>query len=242
MERELEEQGWSLDEYREHVRRSVIISTYLDEDIRPKVAEPSRAELLAAFEQSAETLRKPPRRSMSLIDVRVAEFLPAGSDATDAQSADARTQAEARISEAQSEIRRGAAFSDVAKEYSHASNAADGGAWGFVNPESVQDRYAPALASLNTLQQGQVSDVIEGADSFFLVRCDALDPGSNPDFQSVQPELREQLFSRAYSRKIAELVVELRKSARIEPENLEPFHSVVTAAAIKKCESLNPTP
>lgn len=242
MERELEQKGWSLVGYRAHLRRSIIISTYLDDDLRPKVAEPTRAELLAAFEATADSLRKPPRRSMSLIDVRVSEFLPAGESAAPDKDAEARTLARARITLAQSELRGSASFSEVAKKHSHGSKAADGGAWGFVNPESVQDRFAPALAKLQTLQEGQISDVIETPESFFLVKCDQLDPGTNPDFQSVQPQLREQLFARAYNKKISELVMDLRKTAKIEPENLEPFHAAVVAAAMKLVGTIAPAP
>ena len=237
MERELEQQGWSLEGYREHLRRSIVISTYLDDELRPRVADPTRTELLAAFHETADSLRQPPRRSMSLIDVRVSEFLPPGEDASLEQAAEARTLARARITEAQSELRRGLPFAEVAKKYSHGSKAADGGAWGFVNPESVQDRFAPALAKLQSLQQGQISEVIEAPDGFFLVKCDELDPGTNPDFVSVQPQLRDQLFARAYNKKIGELVMDLRKSAKIEPENLELFHSAVVAEAMKRIGS-----
>ena len=242
MERELEQQGWSLDGYRDHLRRSIVISTYLDDELRPRVAEPTRAELLAAFHETANSLRKPPRRSMSLIDVRVSEFLPPGEDAAPDKTAEARTLAKARITEAQSELRKGVPFPEVAKKYSHGSKAADGGVWGFVNPESVQERFAPALAKLQTLRPGQISDVIETPDGFFLVKCDELDPGTNPDFVSVQPQLRDQLFARAYNKKIAELVMELRKSSKIEPENLEPFHAAVVASTMKRVAMIGPAP
>lgn len=242
MERELEQQGWSLEGYRESVRRSVIISTYLDDELRPKVAEPTRAELLEAFHQVAESRRTQARRSMSLIDVRVSEFLSEGREADDGQKAEARALALARITEAQAEILRGLSFSDAARKFSHASNAPDGGSWGFVNPESVQDRYVPALAALDNLQQGQISGVIEAPDSYFLVRCDELVPASNPDFQSLQPEIREKLFAREYNRQIAELVIELRKTAKIEPENLEPFHAAVVADARARISRMNANP
>ncbi len=234
LERDLESKGWSLDGYRGNLRRSIVISSFLDDELRPRVAEPTRAELMAAFHEAAESLRKAPRRSMSLIDVRVSEFLPAGEEASDEKQAEARTLARTRITEAQAQLRKGVPFAEVAKKYSHGSKAEEGGAWGFVNPESLQDRFAPALAKLQTLQQGQVSDVIESPDGFFIVKCDQLDPGTNPDFISVQPQLREQLFSRAYNKRISDLVMELRKSAKIEPENLEPFHAAVVAWAMKQ--------
>ncbi len=241
MERELEQEGWSLEGYRTHVRRSFIISTYLDDDVRPRVAEPTRAELLAAFNEAADSFRKPSRRSMALIDVRVSEFLPRGEDATPEKKAEARALAQARITEAQAQLRNGVPFADVARKYSQDSKAEDGGVWGYVNPDSVQDRFAPALVKLQTLSQGQVSDVVETPDDFFLVKCDELDPGTNPDFQNVQPQLREQLFARAYNKKINELVMELRKTARIEPENLEPFHAAVVSSAMTRVFAFEPS-
>ena len=242
MERELESQGWSLDGYREILRRSIIISSYLEDEIRPHVAEPTRAELMEAFRQAEGSLRRPPRRSMSLIDVRVARFLPEGSEPSQAQREDAHRQAKDQITQAHAELKNGMPFAEAAKKYSHASNAADGGSWGFVNPESVQDRFAPALARLQTLQPGQVSEVIETPDSFFLVKCDELDPGSKPDFQTVQPELREQLFARSYNKAIADEVADLRKNSRIEAEQLETFHVAVVAAAREAAARMKASP
>ena len=70
------------------------------------------------------------------------------------------------------------------------------------------------------------------------MRCDALQPGVEPDFQSVQPQLREEFFRSQYNRQIAELVFELRKNARVEPENLERFHSAAIAGAFNIVEPL----
>lgn len=234
MERDLEQQGWTLDGFRTHMRRSIIISSWLDDEIRPQVAEPTRAELMAAFRETSESLRKAPRRSMSLIDVRVSEFLPKEGEVSDEQKAQARALASAHVNQAQAELRKGVAFTEVARKYSHASNAPDGGSWGFVNPESVQDRFQPAVAALQRLLSGQVSEVISTEDGFFLVRCDELDPGTNPDFVSIQPQLRGQLFTRAYNKRIAELVADLKKSAKIEPQNLESFHRAVVLSALSR--------
>jgi peptidyl-prolyl cis-trans isomerase SurA len=235
MERELEQQGWSLDGYRAHVRRSIIISTYLEMSRPGRRSTPPNFRSLGGRRDPAPA----PRRSMSLIDVRISEFLPAGESAAPDKIAEARNLAKAHITQAQSELRNGLPFADAARKYSHGSKAVDGGAWGFVNPDSVQERFAPALGKLQTLQPGQVSDVVETPDGFFLVRCDELDPGANPEFQSIQPQLREQLFARAYNKKIAELVMELRKHARIEPENLEPFHAAVVAEVLGKAKALS---
>jgi parvulin-like peptidyl-prolyl isomerase len=168
--------------------------------------------------------------------------LPQNGDATETQREEARRMAKAHIDQARADLQNGMSFADAAKKYSHASNAAEGGSWGFISPESVQERFAPAVARLQTLGPGQISEVIEGADSFFLVKCDQFDPGSEPDFQSVQPVLRDQLFARTYNQTIAGEVTQMRKNARFEPENLDTFHAAVVAAARSAAERLKSAP
>lgn len=232
-EKELQAQGRTLDDVRKELRRQFVIASFLEGEVRPKVAEPTRAELLAAFQANRDSWRKPARRSMSLIDVRVREFLAEdNSNPTTDDLATARAKAHSQILSARAELRSGASFADVAKKYSHDGRAPDGGKWGFVQAESVRERFQPAIAALAKLRGGEVSDVVEAPEDFFIVRCDELEPGIEPDFQVVQPDLREQLFKRAFNQKVAEFVNELRKNARIEPTNLERFHAAVVEAAL----------
>jgi parvulin-like peptidyl-prolyl isomerase len=169
---------------------------------------------------------------MSLIDVRVLDRLTPDIDQpTRDQLAEARIAARARIEAAELELRDGVGFADVARKYSDGLAAQEGGSWGWVTPGSVRKRFEPAVEKLYELDEGAVSDILEVDDGFFLVRCDEIDPGVEPDFQSVQPQLREQLIRIRYNRLIAERVNELRAVARIEPEDLGPFHDAVVAAA-----------
>jgi peptidyl-prolyl cis-trans isomerase SurA len=238
-EKKLEKEGRSLDAVREQLRRQIVISSFLDNEVRPRVADPTRAELYEAFHSNIDAWRKPARRSMSLIDARISEFLPKDAAApTREQSEAARAEARQRIEAARSELGTGASFADVARKYSQGLHAEEGGAWGYVNGDSVRERFAPAVEALAKLDAGRVSDIIETPDGFFLVRCDVLQPGVEPDFQSIQPQLREEFFRNQYNRQIAELVFELRKNARVEPENLERFHSAAIAGAFNIVEPL----
>ncbi len=231
-EKHLESQGSSLEQARMQLRRQFVITGYLEMEVRPKVAEPMRSELLAVFEDNREAWRRPARRSMSLIDIRIAGLLPDDVDApTREQLQAARKEARSRIEAAQLELRNGAVFAEVVRRYSHGSRATEGGAWGWVTPDSVRERFQPALAALDKLHSGEVSEIVETPDDFFLVRCDDFEPGVEPDFQSVQPQLKEALFRKEYNQRIAELVLDLRAKARIEPARLERFHAAVVAAA-----------
>ena len=231
-EKHLESRGQTLAEVREKLRREIIIASYLEQEVKPKVAEPTRTELLEAFQFSADSLRRPSRRSMSLIDLRISARLPENvTDPTPEQLRAAREEAMSRVRAAHDELQTGADFAEVARRYSDGLNAAEGGSWGWVTKGGVRERFEPAVEALYKLNAGQISGIIEAEDGFFLVRCDELDPGLEPDFQSAQPELKERHFRAAYNRLIIDLVAELRGKARIEPANLERFHTAAVNAA-----------
>ncbi len=84
---------------------------------------------------------------------------------------------------------------------------------------------------MEKLRTSEVSEILETPDGFFLVRCDELEPALEPDFLTVQPQLKEFYIRKAYNQMIAELISELRSKARIEPVRLERFHAAVVAAA-----------
>lgn len=232
-EKALEVQGTSLDELRLSLRRQFIIGGYLENEVRPKVAEPTRADLVEAFESNKEKWVRSERRSMSLIDIRASDLLPAGvTEPTREQLATAREEARSRAKAALAEARGGGEFAELARRYSHGANAQEGGRWGWVKPEDVRERFLPAIDALGKLTAQQISEVVETPDGFFVVRCDEYEPAYTPDFESVQPQLKDFVSKRLYNHLVTELITELRSKARIEPANLDRFHAAVAASGL----------
>lgn len=234
-EKQLESQGRTLEDAREKARREIIIASYLEQEVKPKVAEPTRAELVAAFEANTDSFRRPVRRRMSLIDMRLGDHSEkdAGTPTHD-QLESARAKARSRIQTAQAELDSGVDFAEVARRHSDGLHADEGGAWGWVTEGSVRKRFEPAVEALYQLDADKVSYIIETDDGFFLVRCDQVDSGFEPDFQALQPRLKEHLLLEAYNRLITELVANLRSKARIAPPNLERFHAAVVEDAMHR--------
>jgi len=230
-EKELETKGQTLDDVWTSISRQIVVGRYLEMNLKPKVPEPTRDELLAMFNANLDEWRRPARSSMSLIDVRVRRCLPEGTThPTPEQLVAARTIARERIEQARDSLRE-TPFSDVAREFSDGLHADEGGVWGWVTIDGVRERFTPAVEALYTLKAQQVSDIIETDESFFIVRCDENDPGAEPDFQVVQTELRNRSFQEAYNRLIEEKVVDLQDRADIQPANLDRFLLAVLQTA-----------
>lgn len=238
-ENHLAAQGRTIEDVRDRLRREIVIAGFIEREIKPRVAEPTRAELLAIYDQVKQEAQRPLRHKMSLIDIRTREFLPERTRyPTEAQIAEARRRARAEIDRLASELRSGADFATLAREHSHGLHAPEGGAWGWIEKGSVRERFVPAVDALYNLGPGQVSQVIETDGGFFLVRCDEVESSQVPDFQDAQLDLKDRYLKEAFNRRISKLLSEMQQTARIEPRELGLYHRAVVEAAVKRYPTL----
>ncbi len=234
-ERFLEAKGLTLDDVKNKLRREILIASYLESEVRPLIAEPTRAQLWESYLSMVEQLKKPERRSMSLIDIRINDELPDGlKEPTRAQWEKAKQAARQQAVVACKEIADGESFAEAAKRHCDGLRGPDGGAWGWVSPGSVRERYEPAMKALFQLGEGEVVGPIEAEDAFMIVRCDNIEEAFNASFPDVQEELKDVYFRKTFNERVRHLIEELRVKARIEPADLAPFHRAVVEASLEK--------
>jgi parvulin-like peptidyl-prolyl isomerase len=132
---------------------------------------------------------------------------------------------------ARGQLDRDIPFANVARTFSTGIHAQEGGYWGFIYRDSLRERFQPAVDALFALQAGESSDVLEGPDAYFIVKCGAIDPGAEADFTQMQPELIESFRDEQFENEVDALVTKLREKATIEPDNLARFLRGVVEAA-----------
>jgi hypothetical protein len=214
-EKELAENGSSLAQEREKIRRDLIIARYLRQTIGNQVATPTRADLWHFFEEQKSTLVKPERREMFLIE----------------QTSD--DEGRAKIEQARAALADGRPFDEVARAHSSGLHAVDGGAWGLIRKDSVREKFVPAVEALFRLQAGQTSEVITTPEARFIVRCGAIEAEEAPDFEKMQPELVKRYNDFQFNVQVEELIGRLHAQAVIRPENINLFLQRVIDAAPK---------
>lgn len=224
-ERKLLSQGTTLDEQRDRIRRELVVQRYLGRELRSRIVDPTRRELMRYFEQAKVDLSKPERREMFLIDVPIEAAAPGG------VQDDVADLAGSRIEAAQGALADGVSFATVAARYSKGIHAADGGAWGWVSRTGLRPRWQPALEALFSLEEGQVSNLRVTDDAYFIVRCGRIEEATEPDFQAIQPELQERyrlVQQRVY---LQELMTRLRAEADLDPQRVDQFVATVARQA-----------
>lgn len=232
-ERALAQEGRSMEDDRERIRRGLLISRWLQQTVVRRITDPTRDELWKFYEDRKESLSAPPRRRMLLVEIPILAELPKDVNApTEEQLQEARAAAWAKADQARGELLAGAEFAQVAMKYSKGLYAKAGGRWGWVTRDGVRERWAPAVKALFDLPAvGTPSDIVETPESCFIVQAAEIETARQADFESIQPQLTQQFREAQFRRLIDEEVSELHAKAHIEPRNVGRFLRAVAAAA-----------
>src|SRR5215813_7281846 len=138
------------------------------------------------------------------------------------------TEAEAKDIEAQ--LKNGVDFATLAKEKSKDPGAAEGGDLGYFTKDQMVPEFAEAAFKLD---KGQVSDPVKTQFGWHIIKVEDKRIRPTPTYDQVKGQLENYVARRAQ----AELVDNLRKSAKIErldqPAN-QPNPSTLNPAAPSK--------
>ncbi len=179
----LQQQGLTLESYREQVRKEILKNQLVGRQIRrrvnvtPEEVERYYQEHLDEFAQAAA------------IKVRQIFFaLPPGSAPGDVAGA------RARLVEAERRLAAGEDFAAVARDLSDGPEAADGGMIGWMRKgEMLPELEAAAFR----LKPGQVSDPLQSPAGIHLLRVDEVEAASHVPLEQVRDQIKERLYGEA---------------------------------------------
>lgn len=125
------------------------------------------------------------------------------------ETADALT----KVRQAMDELKRGEKFEDVALQYSDAPNAVQGGRLGLVRQGELLPAIERAIAAL---VPGGISDIIEHADGFHIIRMDDKKPKQFRSFEQVRYEIQGLVFEQKSEDMFQSWLTGLKNKAYIE--------------------------
>jgi parvulin-like peptidyl-prolyl isomerase len=197
----LKESGISLSEFRDQVRRSLVVTRFVDEEVVGglKIAE---EDVRRYYDQNPKEMIRPESVRLSQIVAQA----PAGSPAE-------RAQARERIEAILKEIQAGRDFADAARKYSDGPEAGKGGEVGFVTRGSRQPAIERAAFQM---QPGETSDVIETRSGFHVIRVGERRPEGPVPFEEARETIRAKLTERERDTTIRDYVTGLKEKARVE--------------------------
>lgn len=220
----------TVDDVKKRMQRQVMVQQYMRDKFQPVLREPPRRQLLKYYETHLDEFSTPEKAELFLIEIPYEVEL--GKPLTKAGPAEieaARKRCVAQLKRAQEELAAGVEFTAVAKTYSKGLKAIQGGTWGEVSPGALRGRWAKAAEVLFTLEENQVSGIVEGEESAIIVKCGSRTPRQQSSFEEAQARIIERVKDEQFDRLSEDHIRGLLKRATVRP--MPEFTQAVEAAA-----------
>lgn len=215
LEQHLAEYGMTIDQFRDLMKRELLVRQYTHELLSPKVYV-RRDELYDYYRDHAADYDHAATRELLMIAAPFDAFLPDGVSweaATQSVRAAARLKALRHIRAAHEALQT-RPFDEVAREFSKGIRADAGGSWGQIG-RPLQRPYDEVTARIFDYDEGQVSEPVEGPEGWYIVGCGEIERGHHDAFADVQAGIRETLLNEKFNRLANEYVVGLAEKATI---------------------------
>lgn len=170
----LAEEQVTVDEWRDRIRERIIVSVLRRQEVFDKIKVAPGA-IVERYEKNRDQYRQPARAKVSLIVLK--------------KEAGAEAQREKAVL-ARGRILGGSDFADEARKISEDSKSGSGGDWGWLEPGALR---AELKAAAEQLPVGQVSDLIDTPDAYYLMLVEDRQPAGLRPLEDVRPEIENEL-------------------------------------------------
>jgi peptidyl-prolyl cis-trans isomerase C len=198
----LKPQGFTPESFRAELRAKQTVDALLSQEAR-QAPEPADAEVKQFYDKDPQAFRDDKLKAAHVL-LRVSQ----------GAAPERRTEARLRAEEVRGRARAGQDFAALAKKYSEDSTTRDQG--GALEPFARGGMMPPFEAAAFALKPGEVSEVVETAYGFHVIKLLERIPGEPLALQQVQEPLRRQLAQQRREEHLQALINRLRARARIE--------------------------
>jgi peptidyl-prolyl cis-trans isomerase C len=198
----LKARGVTLEQLRAETADSASVNAMLKTDVEPKVTV-SEPEIKKFYDDNKPKFRQEDSVHASHILIRADE------------QADAATKAKAKAQadDLLKQLKKGAAFADLAKKFSQdPGSAPNGGDLGFFSKGQMVPQFENAAFAL---QVGQTSAVVESPFGYHIIKVVETKPGRDLGYDEVKAQIADYLKQQLRDKKSQEFVDQLKTKAKI---------------------------
>jgi len=197
MQKAAEEQGINWEDFKDQIRRQLLMQEVIQRDIGSRIIV-TRQEELKYYNDHKDDFQSEGVIHLAEILISTEKYKP--------------DEAEKRAKAAEAELKGGARFNDVAKKYSDGPDAEQGGDIGVMKTPTIAPTIAAALAKLET---NEYTDPIQTENGYMILRLlERFSPGI-PKFEEAEQRVQETIYSQRMVPKFREFATQLRKDSYI---------------------------
>jgi peptidyl-prolyl cis-trans isomerase SurA len=197
LEEALAQQGITLTDFRDQIRRSIITNDLIDTFVRSRITLLT-PEIEKYYKDNADQFTTPEEVTLSEI------VIPnEGSDAA----------AQNRANDIYSRLQKGESFSELASQYSKGPTASKGGSIGTYLISKLNPEIVKAIANL---EEGDISKPQKSADGYVIYRIDFHKLPALSPLEDVKDEIRNQLYMKKFTPEYNRYIARLKEEAYIQ--------------------------
>jgi peptidyl-prolyl cis-trans isomerase C len=198
----LADNGITLDELREQLKRAILINAFVENDVLPKI-QISDAQLKAFYDEHPEAFSKP--ESMRASHILIGVDAGAG--------AEEKEKAKRKADEVLAQVKSGADFAELAKSVSTCPSAEQGGDLGEFGRGQMVAPFEDAAFGLDV---DAVSEVVETQFGYHIIKATGKSAAEVVPFEEVKERIEKQLKAQDLQQQVMAQVEELRTTSVIE--------------------------
>ena len=209
-EERLRQMGMNRQSLKENRKRYIITQWYLASKLSENKPL-TYSELMEHYEQIKEqSFVLPAKLQFRLIDIQPEKLQIQDPNQIPLE------QARKLADELAQQIREGADFGELAKQYSHGHRRSFGGLWKPVQPESLAEPFDILAVKAEEIEQGQIAGPIEAGGHIFIMKVVQNKSKSYEPFEKVQEQIKQKILIERQNEAIDKLDAELMQQVELE--------------------------
>ena len=213
-------QGVSFEDFKQNLRNQIITEQVIGREVESHVPI-TKEEEEKFYEEHKSEMQRPEGVRLSEIlisiqpktDVKTDKDKAASAPAADANDPQLIEAAKAKAEDLLGQIKKGAAFDDVAKKNSNGPTAAQGGDLGYFKRGDLAKELEDKTFAL---EAGGVTDVIRTRQGFVILKVTDHPHGGIPSFKEAEPHVQDALYREKLQPALRAYLTKLREDAYID--------------------------
>lgn len=215
LQQSAEKQGVNWEDFRNNLKNQMMSQRVIQQEVGSKIGQQiTPAEIQKYYDDHKKEMEQP--EHLRLSEILIPVDTPKGADGKDDPSAtptpEAVAAAEAKANSLEDQIKKGAAFDEVAKANSAGPTAANGGDLGYFKRGSLAKELEDKTFALKS---GEVTEPIRTKQGFVILKVTEHTQAGVPPLKSVENGIQERLYYAKLTPALNDYFKKLREDAYI---------------------------
>jgi peptidyl-prolyl cis-trans isomerase C len=221
--------GTSFSDYQQNLHKRLMFEKLMEAEFAQRLAKPTDEQARAFYDENIRQFSEPEKIHAKHILIRVDEKNSV------ADTNQAKLQAKAKAQQILEQIKAGASFEELAKQYSACPSGKDGGDLGMQPKGTFVPEFEKAAFAL---KPGQVSDIVQTSFGYHIIKLIEHADANTASFSQTKEQILQVLANKQKEQIVTDYIQKIKAEADIKFANgadkLEPQISGTKPAPMRK--------